>query len=95
VGCLRASLLDLPEQGAGEQVRRAPSPLVAPLPRRSERKPSGIPSVTVMPTVMLRSVPAFLLRTPGGAPPLRRMSRAALAHLGGEKDIGYHSLCEA
>jgi hypothetical protein len=32
-------------------------------------KPSGIPSVTVVPTVILRSVPAFLLRTPGGGGP--------------------------
>jgi hypothetical protein len=47
-------------------VHIAPSPLVAPLPRRSEWKPSGIPSVTVVPTVILQSVPAFLLRTPGG-----------------------------
>ena len=85
---LHASLTDIPEQRAGERVRRAPSPLVAPLPRRSERKPSGIPSVTVVPTVMLRSVPAFLLRTPGGAPPLRRMSRAALAHLNGVNNLG-------
>jgi hypothetical protein len=46
-------------------VRLAPSPLVAPLPRRSERKPSGIPSVTIVPSVILRSVPAFLPRTPG------------------------------
>ena len=64
VGCLRASLPDLPEQGTGDRVRLAPSPLVAPLPRRSERKPSGIPLVTVVPTVILRSVPAFL---PGSA----------------------------
>ena len=56
------------KHGAGGRVRLAPSPLVAPLPRRSERKPSGIPSVTVVPTVMLQSVPAFLLRTPGGDP---------------------------
>jgi hypothetical protein len=68
VGCLQASLTDLPEQGAGDRVRLAPSPLVAPLPRRSERKPSGIPSVTVVPTVILQSVPAFLVRTPGGDP---------------------------
>jgi hypothetical protein len=75
------------KQGVGGRVRLAPSPLVAPLPRRSERKPSGIPSVAVVPTVILQSVPAFLLRTPGGAPPLRRMSRAALGHLKGEKDL--------
>ena len=52
-----------PEQGTGDQVRHAPSPLGPPLPRRSERKPSGIPSVTVEPTVILRSVPAFLPRS--------------------------------
>ena len=65
-GCLQASRTDLPEQGPGDRVRLAPSPLVAPLPRRSERKPSGIPSGTVVPAVILQSVPAFLLRTPGG-----------------------------
>lgn len=63
-----ASLTDLPEQGVGDRMRLAPSPFVASLPRRSERKPSGIPSVTVVPTVILQSVPAFLLRTPGGGP---------------------------
>ena len=68
MGYLRASFMYLPEQGTGDRVRLAPSPLVAPLPRRSERKPSGIPSVTVVPTVILQSVPAFLLRTPGGDP---------------------------
>ena len=56
------------KQGAGDQVRFAPSPLVAPLRRRSERKPSGIPPVTVVPPVILQSVPAFLLRTPGEGP---------------------------
>jgi hypothetical protein len=75
--------------------------LSAPIPKRegailegangslgvAEWKPSGIPSVTVVPTVILRSVPAFLLRTPGGAPPLRRMSRSALAHLKGKKEL--------
>jgi hypothetical protein len=58
-------------------VRLAPSPLAAPLPRRSERKPSGIPSVTVEPTVRRRSVPAFLLRTPGGG---RRYGESRGAH---------------
>ncbi len=36
-GCFRASLTDLPKQETGDRVRFAPSPLVAPLPRRGGR----------------------------------------------------------
>jgi hypothetical protein len=68
-------------------VRLAPSPLVAPLPRRSERKPSGIPSVTVVPTVILQSVPAFLLRTPGGDPATTANVAERTRHLDGETDL--------
>ena len=88
---LHASLTDISEQKTGERVRRAPSPLVAPLPRRSERKPSGILSVTVVPTVILRSVPAFLLRTPGGGSATTANVAERTRSPGGIEDIGYHS----
>jgi hypothetical protein len=77
-------LMARPGVPMGGRVRRlrAVEDQSAPIPKReraslegangssgvAERKPSGIPSITVVPTVILRSVPAFLLRTPGGGP---------------------------
>jgi hypothetical protein len=64
-GGLSGSLLEL---RTGRPLCFAPRPPGAIRSGFAGRKHSGIPSVTVVPTVILRSVPAFLLRTPGGAP---------------------------
>jgi len=50
----------------------ASAPLAAPLPRRSEAEPFRNSRGHGLATVVLWSVPAFLLQTPGEAPPLRR-----------------------
>ena len=55
-----------------------------------ERNPSGIPAAAIttrcipeqrVPIAVLWSVPAFLLLTPGGTPPLRRSPLLAACHL--------------
>src|SRR5687767_12490703 len=58
----------------------ASAPPAAPLPRRSEAEAFWNSISRGLTTAVLQSVPAFLLRTPGGAPPLEK-----------EKGTGYFS----
>ena len=59
----------------------APAPLAAPLPRRSEAEAFWNSFVRDLTITVPQSVPAFLLQTPGGAPPLRRKSLDATCFL--------------